>query len=52
MNKLMRKVVVLMVAFSMLFAGAFASGSTEVQAATTPAKVTIKSAKAKLDYVA
>ena len=46
MNKLMRKVVVLMVAFSMLFAGAFASGSTEVQAATTPAKVTIKSAKA------
>ena len=46
MNKLMRKVVVLMVAFSMLFAGAFASGSTEVQAATIPAKVTIKSAKA------
>ena len=46
MNKLMRKVVVLMVAFSMLFAGAFASGSTEVQAATTSAKVTIKSAKA------
>ena len=45
MNKLMRKVVVLMVAFSMLFA-AFASGSTEVQAATIPAKVTIKSAKA------
>ena len=46
MNKLMKKVVVFMVAFSMLFTGLFAAGGTEVQAAANPAKVVMRSAKA------
>ena len=47
MKKFTKKFIVMLVAFSMLMAGAFASGGSEVQAAVTaPAKVTVKSARA------
>lgn len=50
MKKLMRNLVVLMITFSMLIVGSFASGGAEVQAATTPSKVVVKSAKANSSH--
>lgn len=46
MSRFMKRIVVMAVAFSMLLAGSFASGGMDVQASTTPAKVSVKSAKA------